>query len=171
VGRVLDTTHRFIQTDCALTGGDSGGPLFDLQGRVIGIHSRIGEPITANLHVPVDTYRDTWDRLAKTEVWGSRLDGRGRTGLGLQVDGASKDCRVAEIFPGGPAEKAGLKVDDVIARFDGRKIANTEDLVAQVRWKQAGDEIKVDVLRGQEALTLKLVIGRRERRPPGSTPS
>src|SRR5436309_2766730 len=54
-------------------GGSSGGPLFDLDGKVIGIHSRIGGTISTNIHVPVDTYRDTWDRLAKSEVLGTRL--------------------------------------------------------------------------------------------------
>src|SRR5437588_8243199 len=70
LGRVQEASKTFIQTDCALVGGDSGGPLFDMYGKVIGIHSRIGKLITANLHVPIDTYRDTWDRLATGEEWG-----------------------------------------------------------------------------------------------------
>lgn len=172
LGRVLSVTDRLIQTDCTLVGGDSGGPLFDLQGRVIGIHSRIGGPLTANIHVPVDTYRHNWERLTKAEVWGSRLDSRGRFGAypGFQIDSESKDCRVSEIFPGAPAEKAGFRVDDVITRFDGQKIANSEDLVNQLRRKRPGDEILVEVLRGEKALTLKLAIGRREGRPPGPPP-
>src|SRR5260370_20408346 len=168
LGRVLGATRQLIQTDCTLVGGDSGGPLFDMQGRVIGIHSRIGGPLTANIHVPVDTYRNTWERLTKAEVWGSRLDGRGRNGadLGFQIDTQSKDCRVSEVFPGASADKAGFKVDDVIIRFDGQKIANSEDLVNQARRKRPGDEIVVDVVRGQKTATLKLTIGRREARPP-----
>ena len=74
VGRILAANPFLIRTDCALVGGDSGGPLFDMQGRVIGIHSRIGgKEITENVHVPVDTYRQTWDRLAKGESWGGQL--------------------------------------------------------------------------------------------------
>ncbi|MCI0462600.1 MAG: S1C family serine protease, partial [Gemmataceae bacterium] len=164
---------RFVQTDCTLVGGDSGGPLFDMQGRVIGIHSRIGSPITANLHVPVDTYRNTWDRLAKAEVWGSQLGGRGPNSAypGLQVDGESKDCRVIQVIPGGPADKAGFKVNDVITQFDSQKIGNSEDLVAQMRRKKPGEEVVVEIRRAQEVVTLKLVLGRREGRrfgpPPG----
>jgi S1-C subfamily serine protease len=71
LGRVLSATPTAINTDCALVGGDSGGPLFDLDGKVIGIHSRIGPfNMSQNFHVPVDTYVATWDKLAKGERWG-----------------------------------------------------------------------------------------------------
>jgi S1-C subfamily serine protease len=74
LGRILFVNGSLIRTDCSLVGGDSGGPLFDMQGRVIGIHSRIGPgEITENIHVPIDTFRDTWDRLAKGEVWGGQI--------------------------------------------------------------------------------------------------
>jgi serine protease Do len=74
VGRILVANQFFIRTDCTLVGGDSGGPLFDMRGRVIGIHSRIGATaITENMHVPIDTYRLTWERLASSESWGGAL--------------------------------------------------------------------------------------------------
>jgi serine protease Do len=72
LGRILfvDNLRGIIQTDCALVGGDSGGPLFDMQGRVIGIHSRIGgSAMTENIHVPIDTYRQTFARLEKGDTW------------------------------------------------------------------------------------------------------
>jgi len=74
VGRILVANPLLIRTDCTLVGGDSGGPLFDMQGRVIGIHSRIGGfAITENVHVPIDTYTETWDKLAKGDSWGGDL--------------------------------------------------------------------------------------------------
>src|SRR3954454_13544557 len=73
LGRILEANAEALRTDCTLVGGDSGGPLFDMAGRASAIHSRIGGFITATIHVPVDTYRDTWDRLVKAEVW-SGLD-------------------------------------------------------------------------------------------------
>jgi S1-C subfamily serine protease len=74
VGRILVANQFLIRTDCTLVGGDSGGPLFDMQGRVIGIHSRIGgAAITENVHVPIDTFVQTWDRLAQGDSWGGQL--------------------------------------------------------------------------------------------------
>src|SRR5262249_36407529 len=83
LGRVLDSTNMIIRTDCTLVGGDSGGPLFDMNGKVIGIHSRIGPTLQSNIHVPVDTYRETMDRLVAGESWGGAP---GRPYLGLRVD-------------------------------------------------------------------------------------
>ena len=76
LGRVLRLSDNTIQTDCALVGGDSGGPLFDLDGRIIGIHSRIGMAMDINMHVPIDVFADNWDRLAKGEQWQDNVPGR-----------------------------------------------------------------------------------------------
>ncbi len=74
VGRILVVNQSFIRTDCTLVGGDSGGPLFDMQGRVIGIHSRIGGfAITENIHVPVDAFRRDWAKLEKAVDMGGTL--------------------------------------------------------------------------------------------------
>jgi serine protease Do len=68
LGRVLRSTDIVIQTDCPLIAGDSGGPLFDLEGKVLGINSRIGGNTKMNFHVPVDVYQDHWDRLVAGET-------------------------------------------------------------------------------------------------------
>ena len=152
LGRVL-STGRFITTDCALVGGDSGGPLFDMSGKVIGIHSRIGGSLTANMHVPVNVYRDEWDKLVNYAV------GEGYLGVELAE---TKECRVAKVLPGSAAEKAGIKADDVITMFDGQKIEAVEDLKPLVTKKKAGDEVKVEVRRGEETLTLNVKLGKKE---------
>lgn len=61
LGRVVDISDNVLRTDCTITGGDSGGPLFDMQGRVIGIHSRITQSFTENYHVPALAFREAWD--------------------------------------------------------------------------------------------------------------
>src|SRR5207237_141509 len=132
VGRVLDNSKVLVRTDCTLVGGDSGGPLFDMNGKVIGIHSRISGAITANIHVPVDTYRETWDQLAAGEAIGGP-GAKNNPYLGVQGDPDLKDCKILVVSPGSPAEKAGLKVNDVVRSFAGTKINDFEDLVNQVQ--------------------------------------
>jgi S1-C subfamily serine protease len=74
LGRILYASPLVLQSDCTLVGGDSGGPLFNMQGQIVGIHSRIGGfQISDNMHVPVDTYRQTWERLIAGDSWGGRL--------------------------------------------------------------------------------------------------
>jgi serine protease Do len=163
LGRILEVSDSVLRTTCTLVGGDSGGPLFDLQGNVIGIHSRIGNLITANLHVPVDTYRDTWERLAKGDSWGGRL-GRGGDDafLGVQGDPEAKECRLLRIVPGSPAEKAGLKENDVVTRFGKRTINGYDELVAQIERRRPGDAVTLEVQRGDESVTVRVVLGKRE---------
>jgi serine protease Do len=164
VGRVLEQTDDYVRTDCTLVGGDSGGPLVDLQGKVIGIHSRIGNSLTWNVHVPVDTYRDSWERLAKGESWGGRLGSKGDAEpfLGVQGDTDASECRLIRILPGSPAEKAGLKENDVVTRFGTKVINNYDELVAQIARRRPGDEVTLDVLRGEDSVTVRVVIGKRE---------
>jgi serine protease Do len=164
LGRVLENAKALIQTDCSLVGGDSGGPLFDLQGKVIGIHSRIGNSIAANIHVPVDSYRDEWDRLVKGEVWGS-LFGSGKAArgayLGVKGDPDAEACKIGEVIAGSPAAKAGLRADDVVTKFGDKRIGTFEDLVAQVRTRRPGDEVTLEIQRDDRTMTLRVVIGKR----------
>lgn len=155
LGRVLESNEDFVRTDCTLVGGDSGGPLFDMQGRVIGINSRIGPFLTFNLHVPVDTYRDTWTLLAKGEVWQGPW-------LGFEADADSKMCKIDKVTKDSPAEKGGLKAEDVITRFDGRQIQSFAGLRAVLKSKKPGDEVDVIVQRGEESVSLKMVVGGRK---------
>ncbi len=164
LGRIQDIRSSYIRTDCALVGGDSGGPLFDLDGKVIGIHSRIGLTMSQNMHVPIDTYQKNRDRLVKGEVWGGRfgLNMRRSTTpfLGVKGDLDAKSCRIAEVLPRTPAARAGLKDGDIILEFGGKKMKRYEDLRPAIRAKKVGDKVKLLVKRGKETLNLELVLGR-----------
>lgn len=65
LGRIIRCAPGALQTDCPISGGDSGGALFDMHGRVIGIHSSISGAATENFHVPITRYAESWDRLLK----------------------------------------------------------------------------------------------------------
>ncbi len=162
LGKVLGSVPNVINTDCTLVGGDSGGPLFDLLGRVIGIHSRIGNGLTANMHVPVDTYRDTWDRLAAADSWGMPTFARGNGAyMGILIDQSAPDCKIEEVFPESPAAKAGLKPGDLIAGMDGQKVANYGELLLKLAKKRPGDEAAFEAKRGIETVKIKLTFVKR----------
>ncbi|WP_425616855.1 S1C family serine protease [Anatilimnocola sp. NA78] len=159
LGRLLLVERTVLTTDCTLVGGDSGGPLFDMEGRVIGINSRIATPLTANMHVPVNTFKETWDRMLKAEAWG-HFPGQ-EPFLGVRGEKDAKNAKLAHVFPNSPAEKAGLKVGDIVELFDGKQITDFPSLSAQVQEQQPGERIKLQVKRGEETLELKLVLGKR----------
>jgi serine protease Do len=163
VGQILEVQLSkrmgYIRTDCTLVGGDSGGPLFDMQGRVIGIHSRIGGQITSNMHVPIDTFRETWDRLVASEKFDGSEVGEPYFGIGLdQVD---NDCIIGEVKGNSPAAKAGLKEGDIVKKFDGKEVENKEALREMFEKKKPKDEVMFEIQRGEEVLKLKVVVGKK----------
>ncbi len=171
LGRVLFTNEKAICTDCTLVGGDSGGPLFNLEGEVIGIHSRIGLQITTNFHVPIATYRDTWDRLAAGEMWGHGLEGavvtRARPLIGVAGNRRGAPCEVSQVFPGSPAEKAGIEVGDIITKFDGIAVDNFHELAIHVNKRRPGVEVPIELRRGEHVLRVDVMLGSLARRLPG----
>ncbi len=160
LGRILRNTSGAIVTDCTIVSGDSGGPLFDTSGRVIGISSRIGGPLDANVHVPVDAYTKDWTRLVKGETWGGRSFGRGAF-LGVRGEGNGRDATIGFVQPGSAAAKAGLKPGDVVKMFDGKAVTTYMSLVMQIGRKKPGDKVKMVVQRGKEKLTLDVQLGKR----------
>jgi len=159
VGRVLVKRDTVLASDCTLVGGDSGGPLFDMSGRVIGIHSRIGTPLVANMHVPVDPYRDGWERLAKGDAFGFR-PGQGPF-IGVVGDRESQAAKIIQVQSGSPAEKAGIEVGDVIKKFGDVQIDSFEALASEVQKHSPGDRVAVEVERDGKTIQLKLTVGRR----------
>lgn len=161
LGRVLESRPDFLRTDCTLVGGDSGGPLFNMTGKVIGIHSRIGKDITQNIHVPVDTYRETFDKLVKAEVWGpNRFAGPPLSYLGAGFDRKANSCKVTTISPESPADKIGLKVDDLILKFDGQPMNTPDDLFSVLRKRRPAETVSIEVRRGDEVLQLRVVLAK-----------
>jgi serine protease Do len=164
LGRILTPRDSEITTDCTLVGGDSGGPLWDLEGRVIGINSRIGGSLSQNIHVPVDTYRDTWDRLAKAEIWGGNRFGGPLPGgpfVGIVGEERSDSCRVTIVVPDSPAAKAGIKVGDIIKTFGGDGVKNFGQLVEMIGKRKVGDRVSVEISRGNDTVKIELEIGSR----------
>jgi len=81
--------------------------------------------------------------------------------LGVEGDPDGEDARITRIIKGSAAEKAGLKVDDIITSFDGKKIERYSELRSHIRKKKIGDKVAVEILRDKKAVKLELVLGKR----------
>ena len=154
---VSDTS---IQTDCTLVGGDSGGPLFDLNGKVVGIHSRIGFLLRSNMHVPTEAFRSDWDKL----VGGTIIDPGAKAELGAIFDGDSEDATVKTVTAGGPAAKAGLKPGDVIVKFNKEQVHTSDDLAQLMSSCSPGDKVDLEVRRDGKPEKLTVTLGRKARK-------
>ncbi len=158
IGRILSVRSDAIVTDCALIGGDSGGPLFDISGRLIAVHSRIGNDVADNLHVPIDHYDLTWDRLAAGEAWGY-LKGF-QPVLGVVPQKGATAAVIGEIRAGSAAEAAGFKVGDIVERFGDVEITDFQSLRKAVADTMPGERLRCRILRGDRRYHLSVEIGR-----------
>ncbi|MEM7263334.1 MAG: trypsin-like peptidase domain-containing protein [Planctomycetota bacterium] len=156
VGRVLRNWRGFVNSDCILISGDSGGPLFDMEGKVIGIHSRITASTAGNLHVQIDRFTSEWERLMAGEVWPA-----GRPYIGAYLDDRAENARIDEVLRATPAARAGLKSGDVVLLFGETKVADNDALRAEIRKRKAGDKVKLKVQRGDKTIELEITLGER----------
>jgi len=156
VGRLVHKYKDVLTTDCTLISGDSGGPLFNLEGKVVGIHSRIGHELRHNVHVPVHLYQDNWDRLLKSEIWGEMpaspyIGVRGRNDIPrTQVSGVVKN---------GPAEQAGIQVGDVITKFGDDEVGDFDSLIALVGFRRPGEKVEVTLMRRKKPVVVTVTVG------------
>ena len=161
LGRIENTTKDLVRSNCTLVGGDSGGPLFDLDGKVVGIHSRIGFTLSQNIHVPTDQFVNDWDKLVAGEVIGRQpKSGNAVVGVVFAED-ENDDAWVAELEDGGPAAKAGLRPGDTITKFNGEPVKTVKKFRELMRDKKAGEVAKLTVRRVTEILELSVTLGKR----------
>jgi serine protease Do len=158
VGRILRQGSVMISTDCAIMGGDSGGPLLNLDGTVIGIGTRCDDKLTSNYHVPANLFHDRWERLVAGEDFDSRVSNVAF--LGVAPDETAEDARIGRVVPGSAAEKAGLKEGDVIVKFNATELERYRDLPTLVRKKKPGDRVTLEIRRGDKTLTVTATLGK-----------
>ncbi|MBP52142.1 MAG: hypothetical protein CMI27_03245 [Opitutae bacterium] len=161
VGRVIAQKDETMQTDSRLLGGDSGGPLFDFDGNVIAIHSRISRAPDENYHVPVDSFHANWDFFKNQKLL--TLDDLVKGGfLGLSCEEyEASGLLVTKIVEETPAEKSGLLKDDILLSLNGEKLDTREELTILVSSMNAGDLIVLEYLRNGKLLSSKIKLGNR----------
>lgn len=168
-GRVVSKgPGNFLTTDCTLIGGDSGGPLFDLDGKIVGINSSIGVSLTNNNHAGIDGFKDDWDRILAGEAWGKLSMNPFANpempvlGIGMGLLRSGKGVPVESVVPNSPSAAAGVRMGDVIQSLDGNPIRDGNSLLQVLAKKQPGDEVKLGVLRDRRTMLLDIVLARRD---------
>jgi serine protease Do len=162
----------FIQTDAAINFGNSGGPLIDSRGNVVGINTAIRRANFAEgigFALPINQARSVMEQLRQT---GSVR--RGYIGIRMNQNDIDQTTAeyyglpdpngviVSEVTPKGPAAEAGLKVGDIIREVDGHKIKNNLDLIGRIASHQPGDKVKLDVYRSGESISMRATLGDRQ---------
>ena len=168
-GQTADISLPVIQTDAAINPGNSGGALLDNEGKLIGINVAIASTgssssgsqsgsIGVGFAIPSDLAQRIGQEIIKT--------GKGTHGLlGASVTTATSDkssvvgALIAQITPGGGADKAGLKKGDVVTSFNGRPITDSTDLTAQVRTLAPGSDAKLVYVRGNDSNSVTVTLG------------
>ena len=179
----------FIQTDVAVNPGNSGGPLFNMRGEVVGInsaiYSRTGGFMGLSFAIPIDVANGVVEQL---KTVGRVIRGR----IGVVIQPVTKELAdsfglqkpigalVSSVEKGGPAEKAGVEPGDVILRFDGRAVTSSEDLPRIVGGTKPGNRSTIQVWRNKGTRDLPIVVaelqeertGQKPRpgKPPAATP-
>ncbi|MGH3046330.1 MAG: S1C family serine protease [Gaiellaceae bacterium] len=179
------TIDKAIQTDAPINQGNSGGPLLNSRGQVIGVNSQIqsesGGNVGIGFAVPINTVREVVSDIIET----GRVD---HAWIGIRMQGideslsdafrlpVSEGVLVAAVSPGSPADRAGLRggsqqvvVDgvsyvlggDIITRADGAEVTEPEDLSGLVMAKEPGDTLTLEIHRGDSERTVSITLGRR----------
>ncbi|WP_246026691.1 DegQ family serine endoprotease [Paracoccus luteus] len=169
--RALTGTYDdFIQTDAAINRGNSGGPLFNLAGEVIGVNTAILSPNGGSIGIGFSMASNVVSKVVEqlNEFGETR---RGWLGVKIQdvtddiADSLGLETRAGALVtdvPAGPAADAGVRAGDVITQFAGGEVADTRDLVRRVADAPVGQAVDVVVMREGKPVTLQITLGRRE---------
>jgi putative serine protease PepD len=157
------TIDDSIQTDAAINHGNSGGPLLDMQGKVIGVTAQIESDSGGNdgvgFAVPSNTVRQIANRLVST----GKAD---HAYLGVQLAAASNGAKVTDVIAGKAAAKAGIHVDDVITNLGGKTISSVDSLRFAVDAKHPGDVVRVTLMRNGQSKTVTVTLSTRPNDSP-----
>jgi len=162
VGREIQSPNGFtienaVQTDAALNHGNSGGPVLDTQGRVVGVAAQIRSDSGGSDGVGYAVPGDTAQRVAQALIQDGKVE-HAYLGVSLPPDGSAK---VLNVRAGSPASQAGLRANDVVIAVDGKSIGTGDELRSAIDAKKPGDEIQLKIRRGGSERELTVELGTR----------
>ncbi len=155
--------NSLIQTDAAISSGNSGGPLVNLKGEVVGINTAVArgdsESAANNIgfSISVDEVLIVIEQLREQAKGTVREEGFLGVGLAAREDGG-QGAIITNVQPGSPADKAGILIDDVVLAVDGEPIDGQAGLVAAIRDAEPGQTVKIEIFRDGERLVFEATL-------------
>ncbi|MDA1001579.1 MAG: trypsin-like peptidase domain-containing protein [bacterium] len=158
--------ENFIQTDAAINRGNSGGPLINIDGEVIGINTAIPSPGSGlGFAIPINMAREVAANLRRQGTFP-----RGYLGVAIQPVASemaellglsqTSGVLVGNLLPDGPAGSAGIRTGDVIVGLDGKKVLDPTHLQRLIGWTPPGQPVSVDVIRGGKKMRMKVTLAK-----------
>jgi len=169
-----ETFVDFIQIDAPINRGNSGGPTFDVYGRVIGVNTAIFSPTGGSVGIGFAIPAEVADGVVKQLMSGGKIE-RGYIGATIQNFttemaeaaglGNQKGAIVADLAPGGPSQRAGLQVGDIVTAINGQAVRSSSELTRQVARAKPGDNLRLDIIREgrRQSLTVRSGVRPSER--------
>lgn len=165
LGRLVRTSKNTVQSDCKLIGGDSGGPLFDMNGVLIAIHSRVGKRLGQNMHVPLQVFHEHWELLSNGEFIGNgpfaKRVQKGTGFMGLAVELVEGGLKVVELDSGYAAAESGVLLGDILLSINKQSLESKKALKQQMKQLAIGDKVDLELLRDGERLRVSFNFDRR----------
>ena len=160
LGRIIGKNEDTLQSDSRLLGGDSGGPLFDFNGNIIAIHSRVSKQPDQNFHVPIECFHINWDFYKNQEILTfEKLKTQGF--LGVACEKTDLGLKVNSVVEKSAAEKYGLQKGDFLISLDGEKLDSREELTILISLKKPDELISLEYRRDETELSVQLALGAR----------
>ena len=160
IGKVIANKDETMQTDSRLLGGDSGGPLFDFEGRLIAIHSRVSQLPDQNFHVPIDCFHANWDFFKNQNLitYEKMQDGGF---LGVECEYKETGLVVRGVIPDSAAEQAGVQINDILVSINNEQIDSREEFIILISSMTPSALAKIKLVRNGAELSIKVNLGSR----------
>ena len=159
IGRIIRKTQSRFTSDSPIMGGDSGGPMFDLKGELIGISSRIKSDISQNIFVPIQRYQTEWHQLSSSIDVPRKKTSQPKPYLGILGESDFDRVRIRRVYQNSPAALAGLHENDVILSFGGKPVRNFDDVAKVLKSRKPGEEVIAQLNRYGAVLTVSVRLG------------
>jgi putative serine protease PepD len=162
LGREIQSPNGFtienaVQTDAALNHGNSGGPVLDTEGRVVGVAAQIRSENGGNVGIGYAVPGDTAKRVAADLIQDGSVE-HAYLGVSLPNDGAA---RIQEVVDGAPADRGGLRAGDQVTAVDGDQIESGDELREKIDAKRPGDKLTLTITRSGDERTVEVTLGER----------